>query len=355
MIRVFIWHTMIGVDGCPWWSESLIGTQWSVWTAAQDDQRLCLAQSDRSGRLPRMIRVFIWYTMISVDGCPGWSETLFGTQWSGWTAAQDDPSLYLVHNDQSWRLPRMIRVFVWHTVIGVDGCTGWSESLFGTQWSEWTAAQDDPSLYLVHSDQCGRLPRMILFFIWHTMIGVDGCLGWSESLFGTQWSEWTAAQDDPSLYLVHNDQSGRLPRLIRVFVWHTVIGVDGCPGWSESLFGTQWSEWTATQDDPSLYLAHSDQSEQLSMMIRVFVWHTVIGMDGCPGWSESLFGTQWSEWSQWTAAQDDQSLYLAHSDQCGRLPRIIRVFIWHTVIGVDGCRGWSESLFGTQWSEWTSA
>ena len=281
-----------------------------------------------------MIRVFIWHTVIGVKGCLGWSESLFGTQWLEWTAAQDDPILYLAYNDRSGLLPRMIRVFIWHTVIGVDGCPGWSESLFGTQWSEWKAAQDGPSLYLVHNDQSGRLPRMVRVFVWHTVIRVKGCPGWSESLFGTQWSEWTAVQDDQSLYLAHSDRNGQLPRMIRVFIWHTVIGVDGCPWWSESLFGTQWSGWTAAQHDQSLYLAHSDRSGRLPRIIRFFIWHRVIGVEGCLGWFESLFGTQWSG---------------------GRLPRMIRFLIWHTVIGVDGCLGWFESLFGTQWLEWTAA
>ena len=189
-----------------------------------------------------MIRVFIWHTVIRVDGCLGWSESLFGTQWSEWTAVQDDQSLHLAHSDRSGRLSRMIRVFIWHTVIGVDGCQGWSESFFGTQWLKWTAVQDDPSLYLAHSDQSGRLPRMIWVFIWHTVIGVDGCQGWSESFFGTQWLKWTAVQDDPSLYLAHSDRSGRLPRMILFFSWSTLIRVDGCPGWSESRLGTQWSQ-----------------------------------------------------------------------------------------------------------------
>ena len=70
------------------------------------------------------------------------------------------------------------------------------------------------------------MPRMIRVFIWHTLEGMDGCQGLSESVFVTQCSEWTATQDDQSLYLARSDRSGRLPRMIRVFIWHTVIGVD---------------------------------------------------------------------------------------------------------------------------------
>ena len=140
------------------------------------------------------------------DGCLRWSKSLLGTQWSGW-----------------W-LPTLISVFTGHTVIGV------------------MAAYADLSLYWAHSDRS------------------DGCVRWPQSLLGTQWSKWwlrtlisvftgnrvigvMAAYADLSLYLAHSDRS------------------DGCVRWSQSLLGTEWSKWMAAYADLSLYWAHSNRSD----------------------------------------------------------------------------------------------
>ena len=61
--------------------------------------------------------------------------------------------LYRAHSDQSEWLPRLIWALTGPTSIGV------------------MASYADLSLYLTHSDSS------------------DGCLRWSQSLLGTQWSE----------------------------------------------------------------------------------------------------------------------------------------------------------------------
>ena len=241
------WENSDQSDGCPRWSQSLLGT------------------CDRS------------------DGCLRRSQSLLGTQWSEW-----------------W-LPTLISVLTGHTVIGVmaanadlsfyrghsnrsDGWERWPQSLLGTQWSEWwlptlisvftghivigvMAAYADRSLYWAHSDRS------------------DGCLRWSQSLLGTQWSEWW------------------LRTLISVFTGNRVIGVmaayaDLC------LNGHTVIEVMAAYADLSLYWAHSDHSRWLPTLISVFTGHTVIEV---------------------MAAYADLSLYWAHSDRS------------------DGCLRWFQS------------